>query len=118
MKIAVAMEGNQVSEHFGHCERFALYDVEGSAIVQETVVDHPGHQPGFLPIFLTEKGVNVVIAGGMGRKAVDLFEGVGMKTITGVAGPVKDVAEAYLAGKLVGTGEVCQHHEDHDCEHQ
>lgn len=118
MRIAVAKEGNMVSEHFGHCEQFALYDVEGATVIEETVIDSPPHQPGLLPVFLSEKGVNVVIAGGMGRKAIHLFDARGIRTITGVAGPVKDVVEAYLAGRLVGTGEACHHHGDHDCEHQ
>ena len=117
MRIAVAKEGNMISEHFGHCKQFVIYDVEGTKIAKETIVDNPGHQPGFLPVFLKEKGVTEVISGGMGRRAIDLFAANGIKTITGATGPVKDVVAEYLAGRLIGTGEVCQHHEEHQCEH-
>lgn len=118
MRIAVAKEGDMVSEHFGHCEQFALFDVDGTGITDVTIVDNPGHQPGFLPGFLKQRGVEVVIAGGMGPKAVDLFENLGIQAITGVRGPVNEAVKAYLSGTLKGTGEVCNHHGGHDCEHR
>lgn len=117
MRIAVARDGNMVSEHFGHCEQFVLYDVEGTTIKKETVVDSPPHEPGVLPVFLQKQGANVVITGGMGRRAIDLLEMNGVKVVTGVTGGIKDVVDAYLAGTLVGTGGVCEHHGDHDCQH-
>ncbi|ADI01122.1 MAG TPA: dinitrogenase iron-molybdenum cofactor [Syntrophothermus lipocalidus] len=118
MRIAVAREGDMVSEHFGHCEQFVLFDVEGTNVTNMTTVDNPGHQPGFLPGFLKDKGVDVVIAGGMGPKAVELFQSLGIKTITGVRGSIRGAVEAYVAGELKGTGEVCDHHGGHDCEHR
>ena len=66
MKIAVAAMGNTVSGHFGHCENFNIYDAEDGKITAEEVVANPGHRPGFLPNFLADRGVQVIIAGGMG----------------------------------------------------
>ena len=70
MKIAVAAMGNTVSGHFGHCENFNIYDAEDGKITAEEVVANPGHRPGFLPNFLADRGVQVIIAGGMGGGAI------------------------------------------------
>jgi predicted Fe-Mo cluster-binding NifX family protein len=77
MKIAIATIQDQVCEHFGYCESFTVYDVENEQIINKTKLVNPGHRPGFLPAFLSEHGINVIIAGGMGSGAVDLL----MKTI-------------------------------------
>ena len=66
MRIAVAGEGTQVTEHFGHCDSFIIFDAENGSIVRQENVPNPGHRPGFLPNFLADRGVNVIISGGMG----------------------------------------------------
>ena len=73
MKISVACMGTQVAGHFGHCENFRLYDTADQAITSEISVANPGHRPGFLPNFLGDMGANVIIAGGMGGGAVEIF---------------------------------------------
>ena len=52
MKIAVASENKQVTEHFGHCPEFMLFTITDGAITQTETVPNPGHKPGFLPNFL------------------------------------------------------------------
>jgi len=66
MKIAVASDNGLVAGHFGHCENFNVFHVEGEQVVSHEVIANPGHKPGFLPNFLNDLGVNVIIAGGMG----------------------------------------------------
>jgi len=117
MKIAVASEGKMVTGHFGHCENFNLYDVENKKIVTETSIPNPGHKPGFLPNFLGDMGVNVIIAGGMGSGAVEIFNERNIEVITGASGEAKEAAESFLLGTLQSTGSVChdhQHHEQHE----
>ena len=66
MKIAVSCNGNQIWAHFGHCENFMIYEAENGVITSEQSVPNPGHRPGFLPNFLADMGVAVIISGGMG----------------------------------------------------
>jgi predicted Fe-Mo cluster-binding NifX family protein len=73
MKIAVASENGMVTEHFGHCEEFVTFDTENNQILKSETIDNPGHRPGFLPNFLADRGVNVIISGGMGGGAVEIF---------------------------------------------
>ena len=57
MKIAVASEGRMVTEHFGHCENFNIFEVENNQITKMESIPNPGHRPGFLPNFLNDMGV-------------------------------------------------------------
>lgn len=117
MKIAVASEKARVTEHFGHCENFHIYEVENGRIVRSTSVLNPGHKPGFLPNFLNDMGVRVIISGGMGGGAVDIFNEKGIEVITGVRGSAETAVNSYLKGELKSTGSVCHEHRHHDeCE--
>ena len=111
MKIAVASEGKLVSGHFGHCEGFTIYDVSDNKVLGEATVPNPGHRPGYLPVFLKEKDVNVIIAGGMGETAQQLFAENGIKVVVGVEGESDEVVEKYLKGQLESTGSICSKHE-------
>jgi len=73
-------------------------------------VANPGHQPGFLPGFLKELGTELVIAGGMGGRAQELFAQQGIELIVGVSGVVEDVIALFEKGELVSSGEVCSEH--------
>ena len=115
LRIAVASNGSAVAGHFGHCETFVFFDTEDGRIVAENPVPNPGHKPGFLPNFLADNGAKVIIAGGMGGGAVDIFNERGVEVILGAQGNVRENVAAYLAGKLQSTGSVCQHH-DHEHE--
>jgi predicted Fe-Mo cluster-binding NifX family protein len=110
MKIGIASEGEMVAQHFGHCEGFTVYTVEGQAVSKKEFVQNPGHKPGLLPNLLHEKGVDVVVAGGMGQGAVDIFCAHNMQVITGVSGKTDDAAAAYLKGALKSSGSVCHEH--------
>ena len=110
MKIAVAAMGKTVAGHFGHCENFTFFDVEGGRIIAENSVANPGHRPGFLPNFLADNGAQVVIAGGMGGGAVDIFNERRVEVIVGVQGDARTAVETYLRGELKSTGDICHEH--------
>ncbi|MDI9495721.1 MAG: NifB/NifX family molybdenum-iron cluster-binding protein [Bacillota bacterium] len=114
MVIAVASEKEKVTEHFGHCENFNIYETDGDKIVKSRSVKNPGHRPGFLPNFLNEMGINVIISGGMGSGAIEIFNEKGIEVITGARGEAKIAAEEYLKGNLKSTGSVCHEHKHHD----
>jgi len=114
MKIAVASDNEKVTEHFGHCEGFIIYTVENKNIVSKEMVQNPGHKPGFLPVFLHEKGVNTIISGGMGGGAVDLFNENNIEVIIGAKGLSDEIIQNYLSGNLECTGSVCHEHGHHE----
>ncbi len=115
MKIAIAKDGSRVSEHFGRCEGYAIFHVQDSIIFRQDDLANPGHEPGRLPAFLSEHGVDLVIAGGMGPRAVELFRRNGIEVIIGVSGPVEFVAQDYIAGRL-SVGESSCHHGHEHCD--
>lgn len=111
MKIAIPTDKGQVSAHFGHCEHFTIYDVDESQekVIAKDVIDNPGHEPGFLPVFLAKHNVNCIIAGGMGSRAKQLFDQNNIQTITGASGIVDEVIQEYLSGNIVSKGNYCDH---------
>lgn len=109
-KIAVATQGNQISEHFGYCEGFTIYSYENEKLVNKEFVESPGHKPGFLPKFLGELSVNVIIAGGMGESAQKLFNENQIEVVVGASGVCDEAAKEYAQGKLRSTGSVCKEH--------
>lgn len=114
IKIAVASENEMVTEHFGHCANFNIFEAENNQIVKRQSIPNPGHKPGFLPNYLNDMGVNVIISGGMGGGAIDIFNEKGIDVIVGASGNAETVAEAYLQGSLKSTGSVCHEHQNHD----
>lgn len=113
MKIAIASDNKKVSEHFGFCEAFESFEVKDNEIIGWETILNPGHKPGFLPNYLHEQGVDVIIAGGMGEKAAKIFSSNGIEVICGASGPIKDVARDYVNNTLESTGSLCdKEHED------
>jgi predicted Fe-Mo cluster-binding NifX family protein len=112
MRFAVPVTDGKVSAHFGHCSHFALFDVDDKtkAIVRREVVPSPGHQPGFLPVWLAEEGVSVVIASGMGSRAQALFRENRIEVVIGALGddPEKTVLD-YVRGELATGDNICDH---------
>jgi len=114
LKIAVASENEMVTGHFGHCVNFNIFETQNDRIVKSESIANPGHKPGFLPNFLNDMGVQVVISGGMGGGAIDIFNEKGIEVIVGASGDAEAAVEAYLTGTLKSTGSVCHEHQHHD----
>ncbi len=108
--IAIPCENGILSTHFGHAAEFAFVECEGSEIKNVNMKQAPPHQPGLLPAWVAENGGNVVIAGGMGHKAIELFRNNNIDVVTGA--PVAEVellAKQYAEGKLTGGDNRCDH---------
>ena len=112
MKIAIPITQGQLSMHFGHCEQFAIIEVDKDSkkIIGTTMETPPAHEPGVLPAWLHEQGVNVIIAGGMGQRAQQLFTQNDIKVVVGAAAgePEKLVAD-YLDDSLESGDNICDH---------
>jgi ATP-binding protein involved in chromosome partitioning len=111
-KYAVPVSGGQVCPHFGHCEQFALIDVDEAKkkIIGKEMITPPEHQPGILPPWLAGKGVNRVIAGGMGPHAQELFQQNNVEVIMGALenDPEKAVLN-HINGVLETGDNTCDH---------
>lgn len=104
MKIAVPLVDCRLATRFGHCTSFALFDVDQDKlmILRRQDIPAPEHQPGLLPSWLAKRGVNMVIAGGIGKRAMELLA---QHRISIVAGAEKDVPEKLVANHLAGNTE-------------
>jgi predicted Fe-Mo cluster-binding NifX family protein len=107
---AVPMADGKLAAHFGHCERFALVKTEGGAIKHTSTVTPPPHEPGVLPAWLHEQGADIIIAGGMGSRAQQLFQENGIKVVVGAPADAPEVlVNQYLSGTLVSGDNLCDH---------
>ncbi len=121
MKFAISTEDNKglesnVSQHFGRCPYFVLVELENEAVKEVKVVDNPyfaGHGPGQVPEFIASLGANVMISGGMGRRANVFFDNYGIKTATGATGTVQESLSSFQDGILSAGGNCGGHGEGH-----
>ncbi|NLE58835.1 MAG: ATPase [Planctomycetes bacterium] len=112
MRIAVPVANGRLCLHFGHCSQFVIHEVDPSAqrTLRRESLTPPAHEPGVLPRWLHEQGVNAVIAGGMGQRAQQLFAQNGIEVVVGAPdGDPDEIVAAYLAGSLKGGENICDH---------
>lgn len=123
MKIAVATDDNRgleavLSQHFGRCPYYILVEVDDNEIGEVKALENPFYgshgQPGEVPAFIKSTGAHVIIAGGMGPKAIGFFEQYGIQVVTGVSGMVQEVIQLYLDGQIQGASPCMDHDHHHD----
>lgn len=112
MRIAIPVSQGRLDPHFGHCRFFALIDADPDEkrVLTSKVVDAPPHEPGLLPAWLADQGAQLVLAGGMGSRAIQLFSEQGIQVIVGV--PPLDpqtLAHNYLEGEIGDGANACDH---------
>ena len=108
MKIAISTDGEYVSAHFGRCPSFTLADIEEGKLISKKVIDNPGHHPGYIPQYLSEKGVNCMVAGGMGMRAKELFKDVNIDIILGVEGKIDSIIDKIISDTLERGKSLCK----------
>ena len=112
--IAVPVTAGVLSAHFGHCEQFYFAVTEDGKILEDRFQTPPAHEPGLYPKWVKEQGGELVIAGGMGQKARDLFAQNAVETIVGAPNEdPKVIVEKYLASALQTTENSCNHDHEH-----
>ena len=112
MKIAIPVAQEKLCMHFGHCEKFSVFDidVDNKKINSREDLDAPPHQPGLLPVWLAERGVTNVIAGGMGQRAQAIFTSNNIQVTVGAQGEnPEDIINSYLSGSLSVGSNICDH---------
>lgn len=109
MKIAISTDQGYVSAHFGRCLSYTIVDIKEGKVLSREEIPNPGHQPGFLPQYLSEKGVNCIIAGGMGPRAQGLFAQKNIEAVIGVQGEVDEVIEKFINQELDVGDDLCGH---------
>ena len=117
MRIAVTYEDGNVFQHFGHTEKFKIYEVEDGKIVSDSIMDTNGTGHEALAGLLADRGVDALICGGMGQGAKDALTAAGLQICAGAEGDADAAVEAWLRGELTDTGVNCDHHHEHGHEH-
>ncbi|MBK8806268.1 MAG: ATPase [Bacteroidales bacterium] len=109
-KFAIPVKDGILDSHFGHCKQYAIIETDNQNIVSESIIDAPPHEPGLLPVWLSEKGITDVLAGGMGAKASEIFKKHNVAVFVGA--PIlsaKDLVTGYLNNTISFTENHCDH---------
>ena len=114
MKIAVTYENEQIFQHFGHTERFKIYEVEDGKIISKKVVDTNGQGHGALAGLLQAIGADVLICGGIGGGAQMALAEAGIRLYGGVSGSCDAAVDALLSSTLCYNPDVKCNHHDHE----
>jgi len=123
MKIAVATDEDKgleagLSQHFGRCPYYVVVDIDEGEIKGVKTVQNPFYgshgQPGEVPTFIKNLGVQAIIAGGMGPRAIAFFEQFGIQAVTGVSGMVKEVVRGFVDGEIEGASACKDHNSSHE----
>ena len=121
MRVAVSADDSNgldsvVSPHFGRCPYYILVDITGRDVGEVRAEANPyygQHSPGQVPGFIHQRGVDVMLTGGMGRRAIGFFQQYGIQPVTGAYGTVRHALEQFLDGQLQGA-EPCRESREHD----
>jgi predicted Fe-Mo cluster-binding NifX family protein len=118
-RIAVSVEdlpqGNTVvAGHFGRCTKFLVYEVNDQRkVIKEDMYANPlqgGHGGAcHLPAYVKEFNAGVIIAGGMGHKAVQQFNEFGIQVVTAPGVSVLEALQGFLNGEISGYEECAGH---------
>jgi ATP-binding protein involved in chromosome partitioning len=112
MRIAIPVTNGVLSSHFGHCEQFALFDVEadGRTVGRRQMLTPPPHEPGTFPRWLHEQGATVIVAAGMGSRAQSLFGENDIQVVVGASiDEPERIVQDFLGGRLATGDNVCDH---------
>ncbi|MBN2354682.1 P-loop NTPase [candidate division KSB1 bacterium] len=111
-RYAVPTANGELCLHFGHCDQFAIIDVDLNTkqVVQSQLQTPPPHEPGVLPKWLHSQNVHIILAGGMGQRAQSLFTQNGIQVVVGAtAGKPEDIVLAHVRGALATGENICDH---------
>lgn len=120
MKIAIPLVNGQLCTHFGHCEQFAMITVGNGTVTNKELLTPPPHAPGVIPNWIADQGCTNLIVGGMGEHAQQILASRGVSVLCGAPSlPPEELTSLFISGKLVGTGNSCDHEhgDDHHCGH-
>ena len=113
MKIAVPTKNGVVDNHFGHCDHYTIFTVNGGVVKMKEILPSPqgcGCKSGIV-LVLRQKGVEVMLAGNMGEGAKNVLESHDIKVVRGCSGDIDELVAVYITGNVEDNGEACSHHE-------
>ena len=108
MRVAISTDNGRVSAHFGRCPEFTILVLDEGEVKEREVIPNPGHSPGSLPRLFQKIGIDAIIAGGMGRRAQQYFDQMGIEPIMGVSGSIEEVIEELRTDSLSGGESICR----------
>ena len=137
MKLCIPSMGTrglneQVGEHFGRVPNYTIVDTEtGDVKIEANTSAHVMGGQGYPAEILAKMGIDTMLCGGLGRRAIQMFEDAGIMVYVGASGMVSDAVDAFNNKRLEaatdenacaqhayrggGIGEGHGHNHEHKC---
>lgn len=121
MRIAIPAESKNglespLSLHFGRCPVFIMVEVEEGETLSVDEIDNPfygDHAPGQVPAFIKSQGADVILVGGMGRRALAFFDQYSIQAVSSSGRTVQQALQGFFEGSVDGV-EPCRKSQDHE----
>lgn len=118
MRICVPVQDDRglqapVNAHFGSAPYFLIHDTDtGRSLLLPNGEEEHAHGQCHPLQSIASQNVNVVLCGGIGRRAIDLLQQAGLRVCLAPVGSADAAIRAYAAGSLtqLDPADACQHH--------
>jgi predicted Fe-Mo cluster-binding NifX family protein len=124
MKICIPTNGNEglndyVGEHFGRVPTYTIVDLDTNEVKVIQNISHHTTGSVYPPEIMAKEGVNVMVCRGLGRRAISMFEELGIEVYIGATGSVMDAINDFKQKKLQKASEsdACGRHAFRDQHH-
>lgn len=120
IRIAVTTdEANNVFQHFGHCEKFTVYEIKSGELAEKFELDTEGNGHEALAGVMKKNKIQVLLCGGIGLGAMQALMEAGILVVPGMKGDIDVAVASYLDGSVQASTEPnCDHHQEgeaHSC---
>jgi predicted Fe-Mo cluster-binding NifX family protein len=116
-KIALPItKDNKIDDHFGHCEFYGIYTIsdENTITDVQTLKSEQGCGcKSNIASVLSQNGVSIMLAGGIGNGAINVLNHNGIDVIRGCSGYAENLVKQYINGEITDSGSSCSAHENH-----
>ena len=122
MKVCIPTNGSkglaeEISNHFGHASTYTIVEFELNTVEIIPIISQHAEGSCSPPEILSEKKVEIMLCGGLGKRALDNLTSLGISVFIGAQGTVQDALDSYKEAKLHQANEqnACSQHHGHHC---
>lgn len=108
--IVIPTHNGILDPHFGHARVFTFVEILDNNIIKTYERTPPPHETGVLPRWAASEGATDIIAGGMGQKAIQIFNQNNINVFVGAPqlGP-EELAKGLAENTIAFNANYCDH---------
>ena len=106
-KIAIPVINEKLSEYFGQCSHYEIFEVEGKQINRHKIDLAPKTELANIPDWTTARGITDIIVHKVDKRIISQFQDHKINLFVGVSVDTpQNLIEDYLHGKLISNNKI------------